>query len=45
MKKARNQSIDFLRGIAVILVVVGHTVQLANGLDYRNSGAFYEEPV
>ncbi len=45
MKKTRNQSIDFLRGIAVILVVVGHAVQLANGLDYRNSGVFYEEPV
>lgn len=36
-KQARDISIDFLRGIAIILVVLGHCIQYGSGsLFYSN---------
>jgi fucose 4-O-acetylase-like acetyltransferase len=43
--RGRNPGIDALRGIAVLLVVVGHSIQYANGAYYRTNGLFYENIV
>jgi fucose 4-O-acetylase-like acetyltransferase len=41
----RDVTLDIIKGIAIFLVVVGHSIQLGNGLDYLKSGAFYNDPL
>lgn len=41
IQKDRNEFIDFMKGILIILVVVGHVIQF---LIYKNSG-FWSDPV
>lgn len=37
----RNRRIDFLRGLAICLVVLGHTIQYGSGTEYLQQGLFY----
>lgn len=41
---SRDPFLDIVKGLLIILVLIGHTIQYANGVDYSNSGAFYENP-
>lgn len=43
--KSRNGFIDYLRGVGIILVVLGHAIQFGSGAAYSESGAFFENPV
>lgn len=40
-KQARDNSIDFLRGIAIVLVVLGHCVQYGSGSAFYESEAYF----
>lgn len=37
----RNKELDILKGIAIILVILGHTIQYTKGEEYLNKGYFY----
>lgn len=39
----RDGYIDFLRGCAVLLVVVGHCIQYGQGADFARGGAFFDD--
>ena len=41
-KKQREPVIDIIKGVAIILVLIGHVIQFASGAEYRSSGAFYD---
>jgi len=38
----RNPVIDIAKGIAILLVLVGHAIQFASGDSYRQEGLFYD---
>lgn len=38
----RNNFLDFIKGIAIILVVLGHSIQYGNGAYYFRNSLFYE---
>lgn len=38
----RSKFIDIIKGIAIILVVLGHLIQYGNGLDYVVNGYFFD---
>lgn len=40
-KSSRSQLIDVAKGIAILLVLIGHSIQYASGKSYCSSGAFY----
>ena len=40
--KNRDSLLDGLRGLAIVLVVLGHTIQFANGSNYLASGKYLE---
>lgn len=40
--RKRNDYIDVLRGIAIILVVIGHCIQYGSGLNYGRNLIFYD---
>lgn len=40
-RRSRNQLIDVAKGIAILLVLIGHSIQYASGASYAASGAFY----
>ena len=41
----RLHNIDFVRGFAIILVILGHSIQYGSGEAYRNSGEFYNNMI
>lgn len=43
MPGKRNEYIDSVKGIAIILVVVGHCVQYGSGQDYFTGGTFFSD--
>lgn len=43
--KQRNKKIDFLKGILIILVVMGHTIQYGMGEAYFNQQSFFENRI
>lgn len=45
IKKERDPFIDCMRGLAILLVVLGHSIQFGNGSVYLDSGAFFENIV
>ena len=42
MKKERNVFWDVVKGVAILLVVLGHSINYGNGADYLRSEAFYD---
>ena len=38
----RNSLIDILKGIAMLLVIIGHSIQYANGKEYFDNELFYD---
>lgn len=40
--KKRNGYIDFLKGIAIILVVFGHNIQYGSGSNYLQNEFFFD---
>ena len=40
---ARNGYLDFVKGIAIILVALGHSVQCGSGEAFRSGALFYED--
>lgn len=40
--KQRNPVIDVIKGVAILLVLVGHAIQFASGVEYQRAGAFYD---
>lgn len=40
--KQRDPLIDIIKGVAILLVLVGHVIQFASGGDYQKTGAFYD---
>ncbi|PRR81750.1 Acyltransferase family protein [Clostridium vincentii] len=43
-KGTRDKKIDVIKGIAIILVIIGHSIQVSKGSTYM-TGLFYENPV
>lgn len=41
----RNEYLDVLKGIAIILVVVGHSVQYGSGRSFNDLGLHFSDPV
>lgn len=41
----RNNYIDIIKGIAIILVVIGHCIQFGSGRAYFDSEAFFNDPL
>jgi fucose 4-O-acetylase-like acetyltransferase len=41
----RNDNIDFIRAVAILLVILGHNIQYGSGVDYLNSGACLDNPL
>ena len=41
----RNDYIDFIKGIAILLVLVGHTIQYCYGADYFVQGTYFGNPI
>lgn len=39
---SRNPYIDVLKGVLILLVLLGHTIQYASGKDCLSSGSFYD---
>lgn len=39
--KQRNEFIDFIKAIAIISVMVGHSIQYGSGAYYRGNGSFF----
>lgn len=44
-KEGRNLRLDFIKAVAIILVVVGHAIQFCCGSEYTTSGDFFDNPV
>ena len=42
LNNKRNESIDILKGLLIILVVIGHCIQYGLGIDYKQQSLFYE---
>lgn len=40
--KHRDPRIDIIKGIAILLVLIGHVIQYASGAEYQRVGAFYD---
>lgn len=40
--RERDPLIDIIKGVAILLVLVGHVIQFASGAEYQKSGAFYD---
>lgn len=40
--RERNRSVDFIKGIAIILVVLGHSIQYGSGNEYISKQLFYD---
>lgn len=45
MITSRNYAIDCIKGILIILVVLGHAIQYASGSDYMHRGLYLDNPV
>ena len=45
MSATRNNYLDYLRGIAILLVVVGHCIQFGSGSAYLKSGLYFANPL
>ena len=41
-EKQRNPLIDIIKGVAILLVLIGHTIQFASGAEYQREGLFYD---
>lgn len=41
----RNGYIDFVKGIAILLVLVGHAIQYCSGSEYFLQGEYYDNPL
>lgn len=44
-KNERNETIDFVRGIAIILVVLAHCIQCGNGNEYYSTNQFFDDVI
>lgn len=42
---SRDSFLDIIKGLLIILVLIGHTIQYANGSEYSGAGAFYQNPI
>lgn len=45
MLKERSEVIDFIKGVAIILVVYGHAIQYTSGDNYLTNGLFFDNIV
>ena len=45
MKKERNSYLDILKGISILLVITGHSIQYGSGMEYLSWGSFLYNPV
>ena len=41
----RNDFIDFIKGVAILLVLVGHAIQYCYGEEYFSQGAYFSNPI
>ena len=41
----RNDFIDFIKGVAILLVLVGHAIQYCYGAEYFLQGAYFSNPI
>ena len=44
-EKKRNEYIDILKGVAIVLVVVGHCIQFGSGVSYLENNEFFQNIV
>lgn len=42
MKKSRNTYLDIVKGVAMLLVVCGHSIQYGNGVSYLDSEQYFD---
>ena len=45
IKKTRNVFLDVLKGVAIILVVLGHSIQYGSGAEYLENNCFFDNAV
>ena len=45
MSEKRNISIDVIKAVAVLLVILGHSIQYGCGAEYLESTAFFQNPL
>ena len=45
VKKERNLFLDILKGLTMIFVIFGHSIQFGSGHVYLENELFYENPV
>lgn len=45
MTKKRNEFIDIIKGVAIILVVIGHCIQYGSGKEFFVSNNFFHNPL
>lgn len=41
--KKRNEYIDVIKGIAIVLVIIGHCIQYGSGNQFLSGGLFFED--
>lgn len=44
-RSPRNGYIDFIKGIAILLVLVGHAIQYCSGSEYFLQREYYDNPL
>lgn len=44
-EQSRSNLLDICKGVAILLVVLGHNIQYGSGVDFLNSGAYLVHPV
>lgn len=43
--KSRDYTIDNIKGILILLVILGHSIQYASGMEYLRNDLFYDNPL
>lgn len=41
----RNPYLDIVKGITIISVILGHSIQSGNGVEYLDNGSFFDNIV
>ncbi len=45
MSEKRNITIDVIKAVAILLVILGHSIQYGCGTEYLESNAFFQNPL
>lgn len=45
LSKKRNNFFDIMKGVAIILVIIGHNIQFGSGLQFYETASYYENVI